>query len=66
MNSSLYQSRSVIKKILNPIELNLDKSAIISTKLCDDDLPFLLNDGKVNKSFENKNKATKVKTLKHE
>ena len=51
MNSSMCQSRSVLKKIFSPIELNLDKSAIITTKLCDDDLPFLLNDGKVNKSF---------------
>jgi hypothetical protein len=66
MNTSICQSRSVLKKMLYPLEIKPDKTTKIKTLLIDDDFPLILNDGYANKQFQNNSKVTKVKTLKHE
>lgn len=66
MNTSIYQSKSILKKIYSPIEFNPERSCKVATALGEDNLPLILNEGEINKQFQNNNKIFKTKAIKHE
>lgn len=65
MNTS-YHSRSVVKKLHQAIEMPLMMGYKVMTELDDEDYTLELNDGKINKRFQNTSQVTKVRPLKHE
>lgn len=65
MNTS-YHSRSVVKKLQQAIEIPFMTGYRVATSLDDELYTLELNDGKVNKRFQNTSQVTKVRPLKHE
>jgi len=66
MNTSIGQSKSILKKIFYPLDLHQEKSCRVVTGLKEDHLPLVLNEGHKNKQFRNSNNAGKSKAVKHE